>query len=191
PAAPSATGAPAAAAQEAAQAAPEATLDAAVKMVKDFPLDGGRGSVAQWLQYSYSASPDAGKEEWNASAIGGDSYLVEYHFIPAKAGGPDIHYLFQADMGKGFVIGKNLDAKRMLAGGSPAPAAKPAPRKPAKKAVRRKPRARRRVRRVVPRPRPKAEPKEVPLLPLPSEGELRPPAEDDGAFGTDTVHSGL
>ena len=34
-------------------------------------------------------------------------------------------------------------------------------------------------------------PKEVPLLPLPNEGELRPPAEDDGAFNADTVRSGL
>ena len=34
-------------------------------------------------------------------------------------------------------------------------------------------------------------PKEVPQLPLPNEGELRPPAEDDGAFRSDTVNSGL
>jgi len=33
--------------------------------------------------------------------------------------------------------------------------------------------------------------REVPQMPLPGEGELKPPAEDDGAFATDTVNSGL
>jgi hypothetical protein len=44
-----------------------------------------------------------------------------------------------------------------------------------------------------PRPKPRPvveEPREVPLLPLPGDGELRPPAEDDGAFGSDTVNGG-
>lgn len=163
------------------QPAAQAELDAAETLVKDFPLDGGRGTVAQWLQYSYNASPDAGKETWSASATGDKGYLVEYRFIPTARGGADVHYLFAADMSMGLVFGKNLEAQRMLAGSAPRladekakPKAKP---RPAKRAVKRA---------AVVEP-----PKEVPLMPLPNEGELKPPAEDDAAFGTDTVNSGL
>jgi hypothetical protein len=75
----------------------------------------------------------------------------------------------------------------MLAGGprgeEPKPKAKAKPKKTAKRAAapHRAPR----------RPAEDLAPKEVPLLALPNEGELRPPAEDDGAFNADTVHSGL
>jgi hypothetical protein len=170
---------------EAPQAASQAKLDAAVSAVKDFPLDGERGTVAQWLQFSYSASPDAGKESWSASETADKTYLVEYRFTPS-ARGDEVHYLFEVDMDRGFVIGKNIDAKSVLAGGPRAVAenAKPKakPRKPAS-------RAKKAAKRPVKRPAADAAPKDVPLLPLPSEGELRPPAEDDGAFNSDTVDS--
>ena len=68
------------------QPAAQAELDAAEALVKDFPLAGDRGTVAQWLQYSYNASPDAGKETWSASATGDKGYLVEYRFIPTARG---------------------------------------------------------------------------------------------------------
>lgn len=170
-------------AAEAARAASQAKLDAAVAAVKDFPLDGDRGTVAQWLQFSYTASPGAGQESWTASETGPDTYLVDYRFTPAR-GGDEVHYMFEVDMDRGFVIGKNLDAKSVLAGGpkiaaeKPKPKAKAKPRKPARKKAPR-------------RPVEDAQPKEVPLLPLPDEGALRPPAEDDGAFNSDTVNSGL
>jgi hypothetical protein len=183
--------APAAAPQAApaandAQAASQAKLDAAVAMVKEFPLDGERGTVASWLQYSYSASPGAGKESWSASETSDKTYLVEYRFTPAARGSPEIHYLFEADMERGFVIGKNLDGKSMLAGAPRAAEEKPQPKPKAKKKAARAP-----VKRAAKRPAEVAPPKEVPLLPLPNEGELRPPAEDDGAFRSDTVNSGL
>ena len=88
-------------------------------------------------------------------------------------------------MARGFVIGKNLDAKSVLAGGPRAVAEKAKPKaKPRKRASRSKKTAKRAAKASAP-----AAPKDVPLLPLPSEGELRPPAEDDGAFSADTVHS--
>lgn len=105
------------AADEAARAASQAKLDAAVAAVKDFPLDGGRGTVAQWLQYSYTANPGAGKESWTASETADKTFLVEYRFTPAAAGAAEAHYLFEADMDRGFVIGKNAESKSMLAGG--------------------------------------------------------------------------
>ncbi|HEX4047471.1 MAG TPA: hypothetical protein VH309_06535, partial [Elusimicrobiota bacterium] len=154
----------------------------AVAAVKDFPLDGERGTVGQWLQFEYSASPDAGSESWNASETSDKTYLVEYRFTPSGRG-DEVHDLFEVDMDRGLVTGKNLDAKSILAGGPPSGAekAKAKPRKRRRKA------AKRRVKRAAA----VVAPKDVPLLPLPDEGELRPPAEDDGAFNADTVNSGL
>ncbi len=183
PAAPQASSAGGASAGEASQAASSAALDAAVSAVKNFPLDGERGTVAQWLQFSYSASPDAGKESWNASETADKTYLVEYRFTPS-ARGDEVHYLFEVDMGRGFVIGKNLDAKSVLAGG-PRAAAKQA--KPQAKRRNQVARPKKTVKRAI-ADRP---PKDVPLLPLPKAGELRPPAEDDGTFDAETDNSGL
>jgi len=175
----------AAAVEAASRAASQAKLDAAVDMVKAFPLDGERGTVAQWLQFSYSASPDAGKESWSASETAEKTYLVEYRFTPS-ARGEEVHYLFEVDMDRGFVIGKNIDAKSVLAGGPRAAVEKAKPKaKPRKPAAR----AKTAVKRSAKRPAAETAPKDVPLLPLPSEGELRPPAEDDGAFNSDTVDS--
>ena len=179
---PAATGA---SAGEAPQAASSAKLDAAVAAVKDFPLDGERGSVAQWLQFSYSASPHAGKESWSASETADKNYLVEYRFTPSGRG-DEVHYLFEVDMDRGFVTGKNVDAKSVLAGGPRAVAEKPKAR-PSKP----RGRVRKAAKRAVKRAAGDVAPKAVPLLPLPMEGEMRPPAEDDGAFNSDTVNSGL
>ena len=156
---------------------PSAEHQAAISTVKDFPLDGGRGTVGRWLQYSYTASPGAGSEEWNASTTGENNVLVEYRLVPGESGGKGALYLFEVD-GNGLVMGKNLEARQMLAGGPPAEPAKTKKAKvPGKKTAKRRP--------VI------EEPKEVPLLPLPDSGELRPPAEDDGSFGSDTIKSGI
>jgi hypothetical protein len=171
-------------AAEAPQAASKVKLDAAVAAVKDFPLDGERGTVAQLLQFEYSATPGAGQESWSASETADKAYLVEYHFTPAR-GGADVHYLFEVDMDRGFVIGKNQDAKSILAGGPPAAEKKAKAKAKPKKSVRKT------ARRPAGRAPAEAAPKDVPLLPLPNEGELRPPSEDDGAFNSDTVNTGL
>jgi len=181
---PAPAGPPAGEQASGAQPAAQVELDAAEALVKDFPLDGGRGTVAQWLQYSYNASPDAGQETWSASSTGDKGYLVEYRFNPTARGGTDMHYLFAADMSMGLVFGKNLEAQRMLAGSAPRMTDEKAKAKP-------KAKPRPAAKRVVRRAAVVETPKEVPLLPLPNEGELKPPAEDDAAFGTDTVNSGL
>lgn len=155
---------------------PSAEHLAAIEAVKDFPLDGDRGTVGRWLQYSYTASPGAGTEEWNASTTGENTVLVEYRLVPGSSVGKGALYLFEID-GNGIVMGKNIEARQMLAGGPP-PEAPKAMKKPVKKAAPKR-------RAVI------EEPKEVPLLPLPDSGELRPPAEDDGTFGSDTINSGI
>ena len=159
---------------------PSAEHLAAIALVKDFPLDGSRGTIGRWLQYSYTASPDAGAEEWNASSTGDKTVLVEYRLVSSAAEGKGALYLFEVDP-NGLVRGKNPEARQMLAGGPP-PEAPRAKKKTPKKAG---------PKRAAKRPAAVEESKEVPLLPLPDSGELRPPAEDDGTFGSDTVNPGI
>ncbi|MBI4371631.1 MAG: hypothetical protein HY552_04970 [Elusimicrobia bacterium] len=163
------------AASSAVQPTPQARLDAAVALVQGFPLSGGRGTIAQWLQYSFNASPNAGQESWNASGTTDRTVLVEYRFIPSVRGARPVHYLFETDMEQGFVVGKSLEARQMLAGGGAAVAsAKPAParaRGSARASRRRTSRAGAAKSRVRARP-----------APLPEIERLRPPAQESGAF---------
>ncbi len=111
---------------------PAAAHAAAIELVKGFPLDGGRGTVGSWLQYSYTADPNAGSEEWNASSTGDNTMLVEYRLVPGASGGKSALYLFEA-FANGLVMGKTIEARQMLAGGPPRQA--PKAKKPAKKAA--------------------------------------------------------
>lgn len=174
---------------ESTHAAAQANSDAAITLVKEYPLDGSRGSVGQWLQYSYTATPDAGSEDWSASETSDKTYLVEYRFTPSARGAAGVHYLFEADMEHGFVIGKNLDAKNMLGGID----VKQAPKKARPAAAKHKSPAARRITspRASQRTRRNDHPGRVPLLPLPSESELRPPSQDEGGFMPDTVNSDI
>jgi len=180
--------APMAAPQPAPAPAPAAPspLDLATNFVKNFPLDGDRGTVSKWLDYSYLASPDAGQGVWTATAQSDNTYLVEYRFAAAVKGAPEILYLFEADPERGYVLGKNRDAKDLLAGGGPRITAKNTVAvKPHKKAPARKRKAAR-----APTASSDADStKPVPQLALPTDGELHAPAEDDGDFGSDTVKS--
>jgi hypothetical protein len=165
-------------------AAPAAPADeirderpAAIALVKEFPLDGERGTIGQWLQYSFAATPGAPNEEkWDAGAYEENTYAVKYTVQPA--GKDAVTYLFEADMARKTVKGMNAAARGLLAGHSPARgksaamarAAKPKKRTPPRHAA---------------APAPAA--KDVPLLPLPSDSDLAPPAEDETAFRSDTV----
>jgi len=160
-------------------AAAEAIRDerpAAIDLVKNFPLDGDRGTIGAWLQYSFAASPgEESTEKWDAGAVEESTYLVQYAVQPSGQKIREaITYLFEADVARKTVRGKNPAAQKLLAGGA-RPKAKPV--KPKKKAVRK---------RAAPTP-----PKEVPLLPLPSDSDLVPPAGDDSAFRSDTVQPNL
>jgi hypothetical protein len=153
---------------------------AAIELVKEFPLDGDRSTIGQWLQYSFAATPGAQNEEkWDAGAYEESTYAVKYTVQPA--GKDAITYLFEADVARKTVKGMNEASRKLLAGGTPVrgkPAAKARPVQPKKRTP---------PRRAAPAP----PPKEVPLLPLPSDAELAPPAEDESAFRSDTVHSNL
>jgi hypothetical protein len=149
-------------------------------LVKEYPLDGDRGTVAQWLQYSFTPNPgDANKEEWTAGAVEAGAYIVQYRVLPgAKSGNKEpISYLFEADVERKTVRGKNPAARELMAG---QPAAQP-PRKPQKARTKT-------VRRPAAKP---AAPKDIPLAPLPSDADLLPPADDDARFKNDTVNPPL
>lgn len=153
--------------------------EAAITLVKNYPLAGDRNSVGQWLTFEFTANPaDGNKELWNAGAVDATTFAVEYHVQPGPKSAlkEAVAYLFEADVSRKTVKGSNQAARQLLAGGDFS--------KPKKV---KKPAVRRRVRAVEPPP----EPKTVPLLPLPSDSELLPPAADDSSFKTDTVQPGL
>ncbi|MBI5241715.1 MAG: hypothetical protein HY926_14675 [Elusimicrobia bacterium] len=152
---------------------------AAIALVKDFPLDGDRGTVGQWLQYSFAASPGAADtEKWDAGAYEETTYAVKYTAQPT--GKDAITYLFEADVARKTVKGMNEAARKMLAGGTPVRGRAAAKARPAQ------PRKRTPPRRA---PAPPPPPKEVPLLPLPTDDELAPPADEENAFRSDTVRT--
>jgi hypothetical protein len=160
--------------------APRDERPAAIALVKDFPLDGDRGTVGQWLQYSFAASPGAADtEKWDAGAYEETTYAVKYTVQPT--GKDAITYLFEADVARKTVKGMNEAARKMLAGNTPVRGRAVAKAKPAPAQKRAPPR------RAAPAPAPP--PKEVPLLPLPSDDELAPPADEDNAFRSDTVRT--
>jgi hypothetical protein len=147
---------------------------AAIELVKGYPLDGDRGTIGQWLAYSFMSAP-GGQDKWDAGAVEESTYLVQYTVLPK--GRDAITYLFEADVARGTVMGKNPASRELLAGSS-----RPTP----KKAVVKK---RSRPKRSAPAP--KVETRLLPQLPLPSDTELLPPSEDDGAFRSDAVEPGL
>ena len=152
---------------------------AAIELVKEFPLDGDRSTIGQWLQYSFAATPGAQSEEkWDAGAYEESTYAVKYTVQPA--GKDAITYLFEADVARKTVKGMNETSRKLLAGNTPVRGRATAKARPVRPQKRTPPR-----RTVAPAPIPK----EVPLLPLPSDADLTPPAEDESAFRSDTVRS--
>lgn len=163
--------------------APAAVQDerpAAIEMVKGYPLDGDRGTIGRWLQFSYTANPGF-NEKWDAGAVEASTYLVQYTVqSTGKNMGQAVTYLFEADVMRKTVKGKNPQARDLLAGGGK-PAAKPLAKHAPK---------RRQVRRMSATAA-GAPARQLPLLPLPSDTDLLPPSEDDAAFHSDTVQPGL
>ena len=147
----------------------------AIGLVKGYPLDGGRGTVGQWLQYSFTANPgDGNKEEWTAGAVDATTMLVQYRVLPGgKAVGGPITYLFEADASRQTVRGRNPQARQLMGGGGVSRSKKVKPAKPARKRAARR----------------KASPakKKLPLLPLPSDAQLMPRADGGASLNSDIV----
>ena len=151
---------------------------AAIELVKNSPLEGERGSVEAWLQYSFASSPGkANTEKWDAGAVEESTYLVQYTVVPsaAKTQGT-ITYLFEADLARQTVRGRNPAARQMMSGGGVLPQAKRPRVKIRKKSAR--------------RPVAPTRPRQTPQLALPSDSELQAPAQpaqEESAFHSDSV----
>jgi hypothetical protein len=157
----------------------------AIELVKNFPIDGDRGTVGRWLEFSFTASPGF-SEKWDAGAVEGSVYLVQYTVQGSGKGmHPAVNYLFEADLERQLVRGKNPAARQLLSG-MQAPVK--FEEKPAAKTRRRA--SSRKVPVQKPAPVPSG-PKQLPLLPLPSDDDLQPPSGDGSSFGSDTVSPGL
>jgi len=164
-------------------AAPDPTA-LAISLVKGYPLDGDRGSVGQWLQYSFAANPgDGHKEDWTAGGIAESTYLVEYKATFPSGSHEPISYLFEADTTRKTLLGRNPAAKQLLAGSPPkkiaVPAGKAKKRTPAKHAAK----SRRKLSRPITR---QVAPPSMDILPLPSDAELHPAVKDDAGATADT-----
>jgi hypothetical protein len=186
---------------------------AAISLVKNYPLDGERGTIGGWLQYSFASAPGSENgEKWDAGAVEESTYLVQY--AVQRPGGKvreAISYLFEADVARKTVKGKNPAARELLAGGPASKAAKAkskarlrpgagsklSAKSQPKGAVKSKTRPKTAAPRVQAQPKRRATPQRTasarrgqsPLLPLPADADLLPPASDDGNFGAETVRA--
>ena len=124
---------PAPAAQEA-PAAPVRTASGSVQAVdiaKNHDLGMGKGKLSAWLQSSYGA---AGQEDWSATQLLGDIYVVQYRLLRARQ--EPIAYQFEVNVKDGKLTkGINNSAIELLGGGADLPSA----RAKAKPAASRKP----------------------------------------------------
>lgn len=143
----------------------------AVEIVKNHRLPGGRGNIAAWFSNSFLSSSAVGlSEEWSATILHGEIFVVQYRLLRPKQ--DPLVYQFEVDVAKGTLVrGINNGAIELLdfpsgdkvtaaAAPAPKPAAKPAARPAAKK-------------RTVSRTRSAGTSGEVPLLPLPEDSSSR------------------
>ncbi len=102
---PSAAEAMSASAETAAVSAPvQDPLELAKEIVQNYPLNDGRGTVAQYLSRLYSKQlQDGYAAAWSAEPLHRDSYVVKYRL--AKTRQEPIVYIFQADTAKKKLTG--------------------------------------------------------------------------------------
>lgn len=86
----------------------------AIEIVKGYDLGEGKGTIERWLSNTV-ASNVKGKEEWNATYLSGNIFVVQYRFLRFKA--EPIVYLFEVDVEKNTIVrGINNNAINLLAG---------------------------------------------------------------------------
>lgn len=85
----------------------------AIDIVKNYNLGDGKGTIERWLSNSVTLS--SGKEEWNATYLSGNLFVVQYRFLRFKS--EPIVYLFEVDVEKNEIVrGINNNAINLLAG---------------------------------------------------------------------------
>ncbi|MFA5161049.1 MAG: hypothetical protein WC421_02280 [Elusimicrobiales bacterium] len=102
------------AAQQAGASAPQQTA-AAIGIVKNYQLGGGRGTISEWLRNSYMG----GQESWSATHLHGSDYVVSYKFTQQRL--EPVVYEFDVNVQTGKIVrGINNAAVSLLANQSAA-----------------------------------------------------------------------
>ena len=140
----------------------------ALETVKNYKLSGGRGTVANWFANSFlSNSASGSNEEWSATSLHGDIFVVQYRLLRPKQ--DPLIYQFEVDVAKNLIVrGINNNAIELLDFSSKVtakaePVSKPKARKPATRA---------------------GKSRGIPILPLPDEPAARSGQEDPTGFET-------
>jgi len=86
----------------------------ALEIVKSYKLSGGRGSVAGWFANSFlSNSAGGSNEEWSATILHGDIFVVQYRLLRPKQ--DPLVYQFEVDVPKNLIVrGINNNAIDLL-----------------------------------------------------------------------------
>jgi hypothetical protein len=85
----------------------------ALDMVKTHVLDKERGTIAQWMQYSFPGYED----EWVSAALQAEVFVVTYNVFPGGRSNPRIQpisYRFEANIAQGTIKGSNPAAMDLL-----------------------------------------------------------------------------
>ena len=140
----------------------------AIETVKNYKLSGGRSTVVSWFANSFlSNSASGSNEEWSATILHGDIFVVQYRLLRPKQ--DPLIYQFEVDVAKDLIVrGINNNAIELLDFSSKVTAkAEPAPKRKARKASPKTGKSR-----------------GIPILPLPDEPVVRQAQEDPTGFET-------
>ena len=98
----------------AAETVPNENTRKALEIVKNYKLSGGRGSVAGWFANSFlSGSAGGSNEEWSATILHGDIFVVQYRLLRPKQ--DPLIYQFEVDVPKNLIVrGINNNAIDLL-----------------------------------------------------------------------------
>ncbi|MEW6013092.1 MAG: hypothetical protein AB1602_06805 [Elusimicrobiota bacterium] len=85
-----------------------------IDIVKNYDLGDGKGKMQSWFSNTFSASNQV-KEEWNATFLSGNLFVVQYRVLRYKQ--EPIVYLFEVDVEKNNIVrGINNNAIDLLSG---------------------------------------------------------------------------
>jgi len=99
-------------------------IQEAIRFVKGYRLDPGRGTIANWFDSQFLTSPGDGREpEWSAVHLADSKFTVQYRLSHTNRPPhiPEIYYVFEVDLAARTIQGQNEAAKALLAGGRSTP----------------------------------------------------------------------
>ena len=87
---------------------------AAINIVKNYKLVGGRGSISTWLSNSFLSGSSSGlNEEWSATILHKDVFVTQYRLLRQRK--EPVIYQFEVDVKKGDIVrGINNNAIELL-----------------------------------------------------------------------------